>query len=223
MGDNTKNYIVSGATLNDIGSAIISKGGIAAGATAPGPMTVDQMPDAIRNISTSVNTKTLQINSQQHSVNDTSGNMSGSILIDSYPYDGTDGYVYVGSGVLSLSAGSINVTSSNLKPENIKEGMTIMGVTGTYSGTPSYNGPFTYLGTLTGSGYYGSDGTVQTSNPHMIIFNSVLPTLHLYHGGSGISIFGAVSGDKTILVYTGEEAMTNLYNYNGETGYVYSI
>lgn len=217
MGDNTKNYIVSGATLNDIGNAIISKGGASSG------LTVDAMPQAIRNISTSVNTKTLHIDSQQRYVNDNTGNISDDIYLGAYPYDGTSGYVYVGSQGLSLPAGSIHITSDNLKPENIKEGMTIMGVTGTYSGTSSYNGPYSYLGTLTSSGYYDSNGIIKTSNPHMIIFDSAISALRFYNPSSGQSIYGVVSGNKTMLVYSGEEDMIQLQNYYGETGYVYSI
>jgi hypothetical protein len=215
MGDNNKNYIVSGATLNDIGNAIISKGGASSG------LTVAAMPQAIRNISTSVNTKTLDIGSQQHYVNDNTGNISGDIYLGAYPYDGTSGYVYVGPSGMTLDASPVHITSNNLKPGNIKSGVKVMGVTGTYSGT--YNGPYTYLGTLTSSGYYDSIGIMKTSNPHMIIFNSALPLVRLYHGGTGRSIYGGVSGNKTILVYSGEEPMTNLYSDGGETGYVYSI
>lgn len=217
MGDNTKNYIVSGATLNDIGNAIISKGGASSG------LTVDAMPQAIRNISTSVNTKRLQIDSQQRSVSDINGNMSDDIYISSYPYDGTSGYVYVESNGMTLPGGSINITSNNLKPENIKSGVKVMGVTGTYSGTPSYNGPYSYLGTLTSSGYYDSNGIMKTSNPHMIIFDSAISALRFYNPSSGQSIYGVVSGNKTMLVYSGEEDMIQLQNYYGETGYVYSI
>lgn len=216
MGNDSTNYIVSGAALNAIGKAIISKGG------ASSALTVDDMPKAIRNISTSVNTKQLGIYDQTCNVDDSNGNILGYITIHCDPKD-ESGYVYVPSVGRNPSGEKIHIISRSLIPGNIKKGVKIMGVTGTYSGTPSYNGPYSYLGTLTSSGYYESDGMMKTSNPHMIIFDSVISHLRLYNPSSGQSIYGVVSGNKTILVYSGEDYMVQLQNYYGETGYVYSI
>lgn len=56
--NDTTQYIVTGKQLNDIGSAIISKGGVVDGETNTRPLTVDEMPEAIENITTTIETVT---------------------------------------------------------------------------------------------------------------------------------------------------------------------
>lgn len=199
-------YFINEETLIDIADAIRAKDGTST------PMTASEMSTRINNISTGItNNATYTLDVEQGTSTINPGKVRADINIRTAGIM-TSGWKY----------GEWE-TVENCSSENIKSGVTILGVTGTYSGTSSYNGPYTYLGTLTSSGYYSSDGIPQTSNPHMIIFNSALPNVRLYNGGTGKSIYGGVSGGKTILVYSGEESMTNLQNYSGATGYVYSI
>ena len=128
MGNDSTNYIVSGKQLNNIGNAIISKGG------ASSALTVDDMPDAIRRISTSVSTKSLGIYEQTCNVDDSNGNILGYITIHCDPKD-ESGYVYVPSDGRNPSGEKIHITSSSLKPGNIRNGVKIMGVEGNYSGS----------------------------------------------------------------------------------------
>ena len=189
-----KTYFINEETLTDIANAIRAKDGTST------PMTASEMPTRINNISTGLN--------EYSSLTDSDVNLT------TYP---SGGIGFVSTTIMNSTTSSkflypgYSVSASreitNCTAENIRSGITIAGVTGTYSGTPSYNGPYEYLGTLTSSGYYNSDGRIQTSNPHMIIFNSALPNVYLYGNGVTPGIYGAVSGNKTILVYSGEANM----------------